>query len=129
VLVHLKQADGVFILGSTESHYTPSKAYQGVLSGKPILAVLHKESTALEVLLQSNAGIVLAIDEKTYAEVIVNEFPSLLENFLVFARQFSAQQINRTLFDDWSAKSVTSQLAGLLNTVISKKEGKGAELF
>ncbi|RZK26079.1 MAG: hypothetical protein EOO43_03835, partial [Flavobacterium sp.] len=40
VLAHLEHADGVFILGSTEPHYTPSKAYQGILAGKPILAVL-----------------------------------------------------------------------------------------
>ncbi len=46
-------ADGVFILGSTEPHYTPSKPYQGVLSGKPILAVLHKESTAVNVIKES----------------------------------------------------------------------------
>ncbi|RYG40440.1 MAG: hypothetical protein EOO01_27325, partial [Chitinophagaceae bacterium] len=28
VLVHLQQADAIFILGSTEPHYTPSKTYQ-----------------------------------------------------------------------------------------------------
>ena len=48
VLVHLQQADGIFILGSTEPHYTPSKSYQGVLSGKPVLAVLHRDSTAVK---------------------------------------------------------------------------------
>ncbi|MDN3655857.1 hypothetical protein QWZ08_09495 [Ferruginibacter paludis] len=124
VLVHLKQADGVFILGSTEPHYTPSKAYQGILSGKPILAVLHKKSTAVNVLQQSNAGIVLTIDEESNAVVIADKFPSFLQRFFVFARQFSPQQINQTVFDDWSAKSITGQLTELLNSAILKNETK-----
>ncbi|HEV9037523.1 MAG TPA: hypothetical protein VGQ51_12905, partial [Puia sp.] len=60
VLVHLEAAAGVFILGSTEPHYTPSKVYQGVLSGKPLLAVLHRESTAASVIREAGAGIVLS---------------------------------------------------------------------
>ena len=62
VLVHLNAADGIFILGSTEPHYTPSKVFQGVLSKKPILAVLHKDSTALKVINETGAGKALAID-------------------------------------------------------------------
>ncbi|MFT3980967.1 MAG: hypothetical protein QM687_10890 [Ferruginibacter sp.] len=60
VLQHLNAADGVFILGSTEAHYTPSKVYQGVLSGKPIFAVLHNGSTGVQVIRESLAGTVLS---------------------------------------------------------------------
>src|SRR5258708_3390682 len=62
VLVHLDAADGVFVLGSTEPHYTPSKVYQAVLSGKPVAAVLHRESTAVKVIRRSCAGLVLDFD-------------------------------------------------------------------
>jgi len=34
------------ILGGTEPHYTPSKAYQAAQSGRPVLATLHPESAA-----------------------------------------------------------------------------------
>lgn len=58
VLIHLNISDGIFILGSTEPHYTPSKIYQAVLSEKTILAVLHKDSTAVDILNKSNIGLV-----------------------------------------------------------------------
>ena len=74
VLIHLNAADGVFILGSTEPHYTPSKVYQGVLSGKPILAVLHKESTAVKVLNESGGGIVLSFNGEDEIDLIEQSF-------------------------------------------------------
>src|SRR5207249_4252447 len=59
VLAHLEAADAVFIFGATLPHYTPSKLYQGILSAKPILAVLHEESTACTILEETRSGAVL----------------------------------------------------------------------
>ena len=59
MLIRLENANGVFILGSIEPHYTPSKVYQSVLSGKPIFTILHSASTAVQVLRKSKAGKVL----------------------------------------------------------------------
>jgi hypothetical protein len=50
VLCHLNQCDGALVLGSSEAHYSPSKTFQSIQSGKPILAMLHEESTAVEYL-------------------------------------------------------------------------------
>ena len=50
VLANLVRAGGVLIVGSTEPHYTPSKVYQAVQSRRPVLALLHEASAAVEVL-------------------------------------------------------------------------------
>ncbi len=76
VLIHLSEATGVFILGSTEPHYTPSKVYQGVLSEKPIIAVLHSASSACEVIRKSDAGMVLDFDGEDDITKIQELFPS-----------------------------------------------------
>lgn len=120
VLVHLDIADGIFILGSTEPHYTPSKTYQGVLSGKPLLAVLHKESTAVAVIRKSAAGIVLDFDGENEVETISDKFPIAFSEYMSFLTAFNIQQVNMEIFESYSAKNVTGQLAALLNKAMVK---------
>jgi len=120
VLVHLNAADGVFILGSTEPHYTPSKTYQGVLSGKPILAVLHQASTAVEVLQTSGAGKVLSFDGETDMATIENHFVAALSEFMVWMQTFNPANIDQRAFDEYSAHAITGQLAQLLDCVHDK---------
>lgn len=121
VLIHLQIADGIFILGSTEPHYTPSKSYQGVLSGKPILAVLHQASTAVEVLRKSNAVKVLDFDGEEDMKNIENNFSIIMEEYIGWMKNFQSTEINSELFNDYSAKSVTHHLALLLDKVVTQK--------
>jgi hypothetical protein len=114
VLVHLEAVDAVFILGSTEPHYTPSKVYQGVLSGKPLLAVLHRESTAVEVIRRTGAGLVLAFDGERELSMIRDSFASVFDDFRIFLEKFDKRQVNMDAFDQYSAKNITAKLAELI---------------
>jgi len=116
VLVHLNAADGVFILGSTEPHYTPSKLYQGVLAGKPILAVLHQASEAVPILRASHAGIPLTFDGQTPA-TIKRDWPVAYREFDHFRSSFTPETVDATSFDRYSARAVTARLAELLNCI------------
>lgn len=116
VLVHLDAADGIFILGSTEPHYTPSKLYQGVLAGKPILAVLHQASEAIQILRASRAGVALTFDGQT-PFTIKNDWPAAYRQFDSLRRTFTPEIVDTTLFDRYSASAVTARLAELLNRI------------
>ena len=118
VLQHLQAADGIFILGSTEPHYTPSKAYQGILSGKPILAVLHTESTAVDILKQSGGGLVLDFEGEQGLSKIEAEFASTMDTYLDWIKSYNPAHINQQLFAQYSAENVTKQLVELLNKVV-----------
>ena len=118
VLVHLDAADGIFILGSTEPHYTPSKVYQGILSGKPILAVLHNQSTAVNVLRKSGGGRVLGFEGEMELDLIENNFPSFTKQYVEWIKTFDPAHIDKELFDMYSARNITQQLAALLNQVV-----------
>ena len=63
VLQHLLAANAILILGSTEPHYTPSKAFQAVMARRPVLALLHRASTAAEFLQRANAARVVTLEE------------------------------------------------------------------
>ena len=119
VLAHLDIASGVFVLGSTEPHYTPSKVYQGVLSGKPLLAVLHSASTATEVLEKAGAGIVLAFDGEEGLAKITTSFDKVFEEYRIYMQGYSAHNIDMKIFDQYSAYNVTGILAGLLDQVFA----------
>jgi hypothetical protein len=120
VLIHLSIANGIFILGSTEPHYTPSKVYQGILSGKPILGVMHKLSTAINVIDESGSGVVLRFDENNL-ETIRNKFSSTFSEFLEMARNYDEKAINKSALENYSAKNATKKLAALLNKTLEKK--------
>jgi len=115
VLVHLGIADAVFILGSTEPHYTPSKTYQGVLSEKPIFAVLHEKSTAADVVQSTGAGQILCFNGTDGLEELEARFLSAVESFQLFAKKFDPSDVNQNVFERFSAKLVTSKLSNLLN--------------
>ncbi len=118
LLVHLKQADAVYIMESTEPHYTPSKSYQAILSHKPVLAILHEESTAVKVLKQSNAAIILSFKGEQDVNSIEHEFVPAVPAFKHFIAQFQPKQINMSLFEQYLAKAVTHQLAQLSNKAV-----------
>ena len=118
VLVHLNIADGIFILGSTEPHYTPSKVYQAVLSGKAVFGVLHKESTAALVIERSGTGIVLTFDENTQ-EKIKDQFAITFQKFLAMVSGYNVDKTDKAAFENYSAKNVTKKLAALLEDALA----------
>lgn len=118
VLAHLNIADAVFILGSTEPHYTPSKTYQGVLSQKPIFAILHSSSTAAPVLQNAGAGVVLAFNGESDLQTISNSFINKFQDFLAFAQNFDPSKIDKAAFDQYSARNTTMYLSNLLNQAV-----------
>jgi len=117
VLNNLDATDGVFILGSTEPHYTPSKVYQGVLSKKPILAVLHKESTAVKVLRESKAGHCVLMDAENDLDTLGERFAKQLNDYILWAIEFDPNSVNKEIFNQYSAKAITGILVNALSKI------------
>lgn len=115
VLAHLEASSGAFILGSTEPHYTPSKVYQAVLSNKPILAILHASSSACGFIRATRAGLVLAFDGEPGLHRISTDFAAIYDQYVQFTADFSPDQVDRSSFDQFSARAVTHQLAELID--------------
>ena len=118
VLIHLNDADAVFILGSTEPHYTPSKTYQAVLSQKPIWAILHEKSSASKILTTTKAGVVLNINGVEGLKNIAQNIDSSFHEFLQFQKFYESEQVDLETFNEFSAKKVTEKLVDLLNKII-----------
>ncbi len=81
VLATLAAADGIVVVGSTESHYSPSKIFQAVLSRRPLLALLHRKSEAAALLRESGAGRAVVFDSEPDREQLTRECEQALDNW------------------------------------------------
>lgn len=108
VLCHLSRAFGILIVGSTEQHYTPSKVFQAVQSRRPVLALLHEASTAVEVLRRSHAGTTITVSETTLPDV--RQVAASLEDF-ISDTYYSVDAVEWCAFDAFSARESARLMA------------------
>jgi hypothetical protein len=90
------------------------------LAQKPVLAVLHKDSTAVTVIRESLAGLVLDFDGKEVTSKITKEFYVIARQFIEFAVAFKIQNINISEFEKFSAHNMTSELVKYFEEIIDK---------
>jgi hypothetical protein len=118
VLAHLGAADSILVLGSTKPHYTPSKIYQSLLARRPIFAILHQDSPAVDIIRSSRAGHVLSFEgEQDLGRVRAAAAEAFL-SFRHFASAFDPSTVDVTVLDTWSARSMTSRLAAALDSAL-----------
>lgn len=115
VLNHLGLSKAVLIVGSTEPHYSPSKLYQGILSRRPVFALLHENCTALQMLHESNAGVVYPFTEDQLPDPVL--LAGSLDNFLTEFR-YDPVVVNWRAFDGESARESTRALAESLDRAL-----------
>ena len=60
----LARSDGILLIGSDEPHYTASKIYPALMSGRPFLSLFHQASSAHKVLTTAGGGLALAFSAK-----------------------------------------------------------------
>jgi hypothetical protein len=115
-LANLAHAAGVLIVGSTEPHYTPSKVYQAVQSRRPVLALLHQASSAIEVLEKSRAGMVIKLPAQGLPEP--DRIADALEAFL--SSPYDAQSVAWSAFEAYSARASAHRLAAALDKALER---------
>jgi hypothetical protein len=70
-LAVLTQSDGILMIGSDEPHYSASKIYPGLMSGRPFLSVFHGSSSAHGILSSAGGGVALSFS--THQELLALE--------------------------------------------------------
>ncbi len=117
VLHHLKEADAILIVGSTEKHYTASKVFEAVFSKKPILALLHRESTALKILTESRAGQTVSF---TGAEDLDNCILKICQKIeTIVSGQFNKANVDYSYFNQFTAEASAEKLAVAMDRALN----------
>lgn len=108
----LQQADGLLIIGSNQPAYTASKLYPYILAKKPLLAVLHQESSATQIINDCNAGYHLDISaNENFAFDRLNEY-------ILSVVQKVRPQTNWMAFQPYTASAMTKEQVNLFNKII-----------
>jgi hypothetical protein len=108
VLIHLVNAGGILIVGSTEPHYSPSKIFQAIQAKRPILALMHESSTAQGVLRASGAGVSIPLSEAALPSASV--LAAQLQRFAT--RVWHPESFNTQVVDEaYSARHSAQVLA------------------
>ena len=110
-LNHLERSSAVLVLGSTERHYTPSKVFQAMLSKRPVFAMLHAESTAVDMITRARAGRVLTLVEREMPApgAIAAQIQALM------GETYDASAVDQADFVSFSARESTRTLAEALD--------------
>jgi hypothetical protein len=115
-LANLTHAGGVLIVGSTEPHYTPSKVYQAVQSRRPVLALLHEASTAIQVLERSRAGVAIGLTERALPEP--DRIADAIEAFV--GASYDPKSVDWGAFGAYSARESARRMAAALDEALSR---------
>ena len=116
VLNHLCHASGILVLGSTEKHYTPSKVFQAALARRPVFALLHRDSTAVDMIRRSRVGTVLTLAEG--ALPAIEETAVALERF-VTGNGYAPERVDWRVFEETSARQSACALADAMNRALA----------
>jgi hypothetical protein len=110
VLNHLKHAQAVLVLGSDEPHYTPSKVFQAVLTRRPVIGLLHDQSSGADVLRRANAGPLVTFSADRPASTRVDDIADALMCATTDGRD-AREQIDWSAFAEYSAECMTRRIA------------------
>ncbi len=116
VLNAISTSSGVFILGSTETHYTPSKLFNAFTTQKPIFALLNENSTAKQIIESADWGIVCSFKEDSrhdFEMSCINQFRIWKERTINNNWNYNSAKANELLVD-----KLTLKLAETFNSVL-----------
>ena len=105
----LAGTDVVLMIGSDEPHYTASKIYPGLMSGRPFLSIFHAESSAHNVLRAAGGGAALAYQGEDHREQLIASVSAALGRLVTDPDSFG--RANPAAYAAFTAQSIAGQFA------------------
>lgn len=118
----LSETDAVLMIGSNEPHYTASKIYPGLMSGRPFLSIFHRASSAHSILARAGGGIAIAFET---AEEL-NHLPRQIADGLsrLVTNPQSLGRADSTAYADFTAQAIAGRYADIFDFLLHERRGK-----
>jgi len=114
----LSQADILFIPGSTDKSYTASKIYPYVLAKKPMLSIFHQESSVVEFMNRTSAGVCVTFTENDTIDGIINDVYKSLEKII---KTQAPPQTNWEAFRSYTAEHQAQKQVDFFDKILRGK--------
>ncbi|MBI3316626.1 MAG: glycosyltransferase [Candidatus Omnitrophica bacterium] len=120
----LSSSNVILMLGSDEKHYTASKLFPGLLSGRPILALYHEASSVCEIVKQTGGVHLIKFSDEVPAQDQVGNISKDLE--LLALHPEVVQPASLDAMKSVLASSIAGQFAKLFDSVVSRGPSQAA---
>lgn len=111
----LRDADLLFIPGSTDAQYTASKLYPYILASKPLIAVFNENSSVVEILDKTRAGTCVTFNNEETPERIAPRVGAALAEMA--GRLPFVPDTNWQEFEPYSAREATRRQVEFFNKI------------
>lgn len=116
-LASLRAADGLLVLGSNDPAYTASKIYPYLLARKPLLAVMHRQSTVCELLERCGGGRLARFDATTTTRELAVQIDRV---WLQGDQHTRPVPLDRAAFHPHTAEAQAQQLVQFIRQCIAQ---------
>ena len=113
----LSQSNGLLLVGSDEPHYTASKIYPALMSGRPFLSLFHRESSAHAILSASGGGLALAFSTGEELAALETKLAEGLRNLALHPERFGVA--NLSAYAPFEARNIARRFADIFDRLAS----------
>jgi hypothetical protein len=107
----LLDSEATVVLGSDQAHYTASKVFPYILAGRPLLAILHEQSSAVRVLRETASGAVVTFGSGESLQAKSALVRSWLHGVMSGPRQ-AVPATRWEAFEEYTTRAMAARLAG-----------------
>jgi len=118
-LAVLARSTGLLLIGSDERHYTASKIYPALMSGRPFLSLFHGASSAHAILRAAGGGRAFAFESPDELEGLTPSIAAALRDLALNPDEMG--QADPAAYAPYTAKAVTRQFAELFDGLVSER--------
>lgn len=109
------RSDGLLLLGSIEPHYTASKIYSTLMSGRPYLSLYHAASSSHAILSAAGGGRALAFSS---SDELRSLEPAIAEGLRTLALEpRSLGRVDSLSYAPFEAKAITRRFADIFDNL------------
>jgi hypothetical protein len=112
------KSDGVLMLGSDEPHYTASKIFGVLMSGRPFLSVFHRASSAHEILQRAGGGISIGFAGRAELDAMHAPIASALIRLATNAK--SLGQADPATYEPYEASAIARRFSDVFENVCAR---------
>jgi hypothetical protein len=113
----LANSNAILLLGSDEPHYTASKIYPALLSGRPSLAVFHKSSNAFDILSRCGGARVLGFENSDQLGTLSDDLVQALRDLALRPEILGAVQ--KSFLAPYKASNVARRFALIFDSLLA----------
>lgn len=111
----LAASHGLLLIGSDEPHYTASKIYPALMSGRPYLSVFHAQSSAHAILSAAGGGRAISFAGAEDLDGLVDRLADALRTLALDSSSFGP--VDPAAYADYTAHAVSGRFAKVFQQV------------